>query len=85
MKPKVYYRIQKSPPPTCPYPEPGRSSPCPHFLKIHLNIILPSTRQVFVREDKVHIYKRNVQSLQAWLVTYTPLTFIKIDSVHSKS
>jgi hypothetical protein len=30
---------------TCPYPEPARSSLCPtsHFLKIHLNIILPST------------------------------------------
>ena len=29
----------------CPYPEPTRSSPSPtnHFLKIHLNIILPST------------------------------------------
>jgi len=30
-------------PATCPYPEPARSSPCPHFLNIHLNIILPST------------------------------------------
>jgi hypothetical protein len=31
-------------PVTCPYPEPDRSSPCPtsHFLKIYLNIILPS-------------------------------------------
>ena len=29
---------------TCPYPEPARSSPFPpsHFLKIHLNIIVPS-------------------------------------------
>jgi len=24
-------------------PEPARSSPYPHFLKIHLNIILPPT------------------------------------------
>ena len=32
-------------PATCPYPEPDRSSPYPtfHFLKIHLNIILPYT------------------------------------------
>ena len=31
-------------PATCPYPEPEQSSPYPtyHFLKIHLNIILPS-------------------------------------------
>ena len=32
-------------PATCPYPEPDRSSPSPpsNFLKIRLNIILPST------------------------------------------
>ena len=32
-------------PATCPYPEPGRPTPCPssYFVKIHLNIILPST------------------------------------------
>jgi hypothetical protein len=32
-------------PSTCPYPEPDQSSPCPpsYCLKIHFNIILPST------------------------------------------
>jgi hypothetical protein len=31
-------------PATCPYHEPAQSSPYPqHFLRIHLNIILPST------------------------------------------
>ena len=30
-------------PATCSYPEPAQSSPCPHILKIHLNIILPPT------------------------------------------
>jgi hypothetical protein len=29
-------------PATCPYSEPDQSSPCPHLLKIHFNIILPS-------------------------------------------
>jgi len=35
-------RLQE--PATCPHPEPDQSSPCrtSHFLKIHLNIILPT-------------------------------------------
>ena len=30
-------------PATCPYHETAQSRPCPHFLKIHLNIFFPST------------------------------------------
>ena len=42
--PKVHYRTHKAPA-TCPYPEPTPSSPHnpSNFLKIHLNIIFPST------------------------------------------
>jgi len=44
MEPEVSFPHSQVPA-TCPYPEPSRSSPYPtcHFLKIHLNIILPST------------------------------------------
>jgi hypothetical protein len=39
--PKVHDHIHKCLP-GCPYPEPSHSSPYPHILKIHLNIILLS-------------------------------------------
>src|SRR5215510_7152474 len=39
---KVHYRIHKCPA-TCPYPEPAQSNSLSHILKIHLNIIHPST------------------------------------------
>ena len=44
MEPEDLLPDSKVPAP-CPYPDPARSSPQPtsHFLKIHLNIILPST------------------------------------------
>ena len=41
MKPKGSLSYSQVPA-TCPYPEPAWSSPYLHFLKIHLNIILPS-------------------------------------------
>ena len=42
--PKPHYRIHKSPP-SAPYPEPDQPTPSfPfHFLKLHFNVILPST------------------------------------------
>jgi len=46
-------------PATCPYPEPARSSPHPHIplLKIHLNIIPPSNRNIY------NIYYMEVMSV----------------------
>jgi hypothetical protein len=49
-------------PATCPYPEPDQSIPCPtsHFLKIHLNISLPSTpgssKWSQMRDIRLHLF-----------------------------
>ena len=46
---KFHYRIHEVPA-TCPYPEPARSSaPTSYILKIHLNIILPSSDRTMPR------------------------------------
>ena len=43
-------------PVTCPYPEPARYSytPISHFLKIHLNIILPYVLTITIPEVTIY-------------------------------
>jgi len=43
--PRILWNPHLQVPATCPYPVPDQSSPCPpsHFLKIYLNITLPTT------------------------------------------
>jgi hypothetical protein len=36
-------------PVTCPYPEPALSSAYPHFVKIHINTVFPSTPVLIFR------------------------------------
>ena len=57
---------------TCPYPEPARSSPCPHIpLKIHPNIILPIYAWVFQVVSFPQVsppkpYKWSCNRLECW-------------------
>ena len=56
MKPEGSLRRLRVPA-TCPCPKPDQSSPCPtsHFLKIHLNIIFPSSPQISTQKPCIHL------------------------------
>jgi len=61
--PNVHYHIHKCLPPGS-YPEPHQSSPYPttHFLKIHLNIILPSSlicKLYFIKQADIILRRKS--------------------------
>jgi hypothetical protein len=71
-------------PATCPYPEPDQSSPSPpsppisHFLKIHLNIIQPSTPESFKLSPSLrfHHHYPNATLLSPVRATYPAFPFL---------
>jgi len=66
-------------PATCPYPEPDQSSPCPsfHFLKIQLNIILPSTPRLLhkIYNLKIVWIVKHFKANELWNENFKLCTF----------
>ena len=71
-------------PTTCPYPEPDQSSPCPtsHFLKIHINIIIPPTPESYRWSLSLRFLHQNPVCTSPLPHTcYMPRPFILLDLI----
>jgi hypothetical protein len=71
-------------PATCPYPEPDQYSPCPPslILKIHFNIILPSTLPLPSRLLPLGLHTKFLYAhlLSPYVLHVPPISFFSICS-----